>query len=74
MVKTLTRNEALKLHREMWEDMKEDLGDCPSEIQRDVYKEKWCAKRFPGEDISHKCFLCEYSMWAALTTEGVVSR
>jgi hypothetical protein len=73
MVRTLTRDEALKLHREMWGDMQEDLGDCPSEIQRDVYKEKWCENRFPGEIITHKCFLCEYNLMETIRTKGIVS-
>ncbi len=56
----LTREEALKLHRQMWSDMQRDLGDKPENIDRIRYKEQWCHKHFPIEHITNNCFLCEY--------------
>ena len=56
----LTREEALKLHREMWSDMQKKLGDNPSHDQRVDYKEKWVNEKFPHERVRHDCFLCEY--------------
>lgn len=69
----LTREEALKLHRQMWSDMQRDLGDKPNWIQRVNYKRKWLRKHFPklvdakskddrfAEIIRNSCFLCEYA-------------
>lgn len=56
----LTREEALKLHRQMWTDMQKELGDCPTCYERDRFKREWVRKRFPEEEISANCFLCEY--------------
>ena len=56
----LTREEALKLHQEMWGDMKAELGDNPTEESRLKFKEDWCFKYFPDEEICSNCFLCEY--------------
>lgn len=63
----LTREEALKLHRRMWSDMKRELGDNPTPIDRLNYKMKWCAKYFPNEHISGNCFLCEYTFHVLLS-------
>ena len=64
----LTREEALKLHRQMWSDMQKDLGDKPNWIQRLRYKRTWLGEHFPelvendcGELIRNNCFLCEYA-------------
>lgn len=56
----LTREEALKLHRQMWTDMQKELGDKPSITQRCTFKIKWCDEHFPNEEIDAHCFLCEY--------------
>ena len=56
----LTREEALKLHRQMWSDMQRDLGDTPMRMSRIKYKQLWIAKHFPDEDVCNNCFLCEY--------------
>ena len=58
----LTREQALKLHREMWGDMQKKLGDKPSEASRIYFKEEWCKKHFPDEKILAHCFLCEYTV------------
>ena len=54
----LTREEALKLHRQMWTEMQKDLGDCPADWERIDYKSGWC--RLHGYNICNNCFLCEY--------------
>ena len=56
----LTREEALKYHRQMWTDMQKELGDKPSFGDRMVFKHKWCKEHFPNEEIDASCFLCEY--------------
>ena len=58
----LTREQALKLHREMWGDMQKKLGDKPSEASRIYFKEEWCKEHFPDEKIFAHCFLCEYTV------------
>ena len=57
----LTREEALKLHRQMWSDMKAELGDNPSGTERVLFKKEWKEKHFPGESVLDDCFLCEAS-------------
>ena len=57
----LTKEKALELHRKMWSDMRDELGDCPSSVDRVIFKYNWCKKHFPGDnDIENYCFLCEY--------------
>lgn len=62
----LTREEALKYHRQMWTDMQKELGDKPQAGKRVLFKERWCDKQFPDEHIDANCFLCEY-----LNTDGL---
>lgn len=57
----LTRKEALDLHRQMWEDMQEKLGDNPTPSERVLFKEEWCEEHFPNDMIENDCFLCEYT-------------
>ena len=59
----LTREEALKLHREMWGEMKNKLGDNPACSDRVNFKREWCKDRFGDEDIEHNCFLCEFACY-----------
>jgi hypothetical protein len=56
----LTREEALKLHRQMWSDMQKELGDCPDGKDREAYKDDWCNEH-GFENLTNYCFLCEYS-------------
>lgn len=56
----LTREEALKLHRQMWSDMQKELGDCPSYEERKEFKHYWCLDHTPGAIPHSSCFLCEY--------------
>lgn len=57
----LTKEKALKLHREMWGDMQKELGDNPSYYDRLVFKNEWC-KKHGFIDVFASCFLCEYSV------------
>ena len=61
----LTREEALKYHRQMWSDMQRDIGDTNNAIYRCSYKWEWCLKHFPDVNIENNCFLCHYD-----STEG----
>ena len=58
----LTREEALRLHRQMWTDMQRELGDNPRSIERSKFKWSWCESHFPddADAIYAHCFLCEY--------------
>lgn len=56
----LTREEALKLHRQMWTDMQNDLGDAPDIKDRETYKDDWCNKH-GFRNVKNSCFLCEYA-------------
>ena len=56
----LTKEQALELHRQMWSDMQNSLGDYPWIDEREDYKQEWCEDHFPNEVISCHCFLCEY--------------
>lgn len=58
----LTRENAVKLHRKMWGDMRIALGNNPSSSDRAVYKQKWCTENFPNKKIINDCFLCEYAV------------
>ncbi len=63
----LTREKALEFHRQMWSDMREELGDNPPRGMRSDYKRYWIRKHFPElevdnvEIIRNNCFLCEYA-------------
>ena len=57
----LTRERALELHRQMWADMQQELGDNPTILERERYKRTWCQEHFPDECIRDYCFLCEYA-------------
>jgi len=57
---SLTREEALRLHRQMWTDMQKALGDCPSHEERKRFKERWCREHTPEALPRANCYLCEY--------------
>lgn len=57
----LTKKQALELHRQMWTDMQNELGDNPSSGKRIDFKLRWCREHFPEERIESGCFLCEYT-------------
>jgi len=54
----LSKEEALRLHRQMWSDMQKELGDCPRDEERVAFKKHWCESH--GYNVRHNCFLCEY--------------
>ena len=56
----LTREKALALHRAMWTEMQEKLGDNPSADDREDFKRKWCREHFLGKNINNHCFLFVY--------------
>lgn len=56
----LTREEALKLHRQMWTDMQKELGNDPTGVRRHIFKERWCEKHKPRDVVYNDCFLCDY--------------
>lgn len=63
--RSLTREEALELHYAMWNDMRKELGDKPSSLERINFKRRWISDRpylkaIYG-NINHDCFLCEYA-------------
>ena len=60
MPNKLTREQALELHRQMWTDMQNALGDTPNGGKRVFFKENWCEEHFPDDAIDSNCFLCEY--------------
>ena len=57
----LTKEKALELHRQMWTEMQKMFGDKPSAMKRVTFKDKWCEEHFPGVEIRHSCFFCEYT-------------
>lgn len=61
MKEPLTRERALELHRQMWEDMRSKLGDNPGPMERDSFKTIWIKEHFPGDGAFCDCFLCEYA-------------
>lgn len=64
-VTELTREEALRLHQQMWTEMQQELGDDPDAEARQIFKAKWCkewCKETGYPNFVHSsCFLCEYS-------------
>lgn len=61
-MENLSRERALKLHRQMWSEMKEEFGDNPSKDERYDFKREWIYNHFPNENVAHYCFLCEYAI------------
>lgn len=59
-MKRLSREEALRLHREMWTDMQNELGDNAGFYSRFEFKKKWCLKH-QYYYVANHCFLCEYT-------------
>lgn len=70
----LTREKALALHRAMWTEMQEKLGDNPSADDRDVFKADWCKEHFPDHIINNDCFLCDYANHYHCSTKFCLTR
>ncbi len=64
--KTITKEEALRLHREMWTDMQKTLGDKPEPRFREKFKKDWLYNH-GYDNVVNNCFLCEYSFDGRLT-------
>lgn len=64
----LTREEALRKHREMWTAMREALGDCPGKWERMRFKIDWCKQHNEGATYCH-CYLCQYTYEHELTCD-----
>lgn len=60
--RSLTREQTLLLHREMWEDMQNELGDDPTPTRRVEFKHRWLNAR-GYSDVECSCFLCEYARY-----------
>lgn len=58
--RSITREGALRLHREMWTDMQRKLGDNPPPIYRFEFKHTWVITHGYSE-VECFCFLCEYA-------------
>lgn len=59
MDRKITKEAAIALHRQMWSDMKDALGNRPGSYARMEFKRRWC--EINGyEDVCADCFLCEY--------------
>ena len=65
MKEVLTRERAIELHRQMWTDMQRRLGDNPTDIERLLFKSRWCEEHSPYGKILNDCFLCEYVTYYA---------
>lgn len=57
----LTREKAIELFRQIWSDMKESLGDCPTWSDREDFKYRWCRSHTPEAMPENDCYLCEYA-------------
>ena len=60
----LTREKSLELHRKMWTDMREELGDNPTILERTIFKMNWCEKWCEENgfvEVENNCFLCDYA-------------
>lgn len=55
----LTREEALRKHREMWTAMREELGNNPGKWERIRFKIDWCEQHEEDKIYCH-CYLCQY--------------
>ena len=55
----LSKEEAIKLHRHMWQDM-HDAHIPTGTRSRNMYKDKWLEKH-NMEAIHNNCFLCQYA-------------
>lgn len=59
----LERDEAIRLHLEMWTDMQKELGDDPCHLKRVAYKGYWLIAH-GYKCVYGNCFLCEYARQA----------
>ena len=82
-MRKITKEEALKLHRDMWSAMRDEYGNNPSPRNRSEFKERYI-RQLGFEDVYFDCFLCEYANqqgrwcsacpidWSDLSTLGTI--
>lgn len=62
----LSKEDAIRLHREMWTAMQKELGDILKwdfgRNPRSLFKERWCNENVPGINVKYDCLLCEYAV------------
>lgn len=58
----LTREEAIKEHRKMWNLMGKTLGEFSKYEKRMQFKKAYIKRHFPGKLVKHNCFLCAYAV------------
>ena len=69
------KDEAIRLHRQMWNDMVEaekKRGENFSGYDRRVFKGRWIDGH-GYNDVVNDCFLCEYSKTMAQKNDDIVS-
>lgn len=59
MIARLTDAEILCLHKWMWTDMQQKLGNNPGPKERIKFKQGWCEEHHVC--VRHDCFLCEHA-------------
>lgn len=60
----LDKDEAIRLHRQMWRDMANEekaMGKTFSAVDRSMFKRDWL-QQHGYSSVEHGCFLCEYAM------------
>lgn len=57
-----TREEAIKWHRKMWEEMRIVEGDDCYVTARVKFKQRYVEKNFPDVEVTNNCFLCNYAV------------
>lgn len=69
------KNEAIRLHRQMWNDMAEAEKKCGKKFSMNVryeFKARWIDDH-GYTDVANNCFLCEYAMAKAQRNGEIVS-
>lgn len=56
----LTRKQAIMWHRNMWNDMADEIEKCKAIIDVPSFKSKYCISH-GFEKVLYDCFLCEYT-------------
>lgn len=55
----MTKDEAVKYHREMWNDIADEIESCKRTFYIPTLKDRWCAEH--ELDPIASCFACEYN-------------
>ena len=54
----MTKDEAVKYHREMWKDIADEIERGRKQLDIDILKVRWCVEHH--RNPSSYCFACEY--------------